>query len=140
LSLYSLSFHHWPPCHNHFLTPPFSQPSCLCPSAAGNTNGLLEGKTQKPSSGFTKFQILQFEILRHIKLHSGYICFQTHHKNQPNPSQREFDEIEREWKATHNQQTLYFIFIFIKIIFLLFYFNFFFSLLISLFFFVSPLW
>ena len=35
--------------------------------------------------------------------------------------------------------TLYFIFIFIKIIFLLFYFNFFFSLLISLFFFVSPL-
>jgi hypothetical protein len=36
----------------------------------------------------------------------------------------------------HSSTTLYFIFIFIKIIFLLFYFNFFFSLLISLFFFV----
>ena len=98
-----LSFHHPPPCHKHFLTPAVPQPSCLCPSAAGSTNGLLEGKTQKPSSGFIKFQILQFEILRHIKLHSGYICFQTHHKNQPNPSQREFDEIERKWKVTHNR-------------------------------------
>jgi hypothetical protein len=47
------------------------------------------------------------------------------------------------WRAifsTTLQHTLYFIFIFIKIIFLLFYLNFFFfSLLISLFFFVSPL-
>jgi hypothetical protein len=45
------------------------------------------------------------------------------------------------WRAIFStllQQTLYFIFIFIKIIFLLFYLNFFFSLLISLFFFVSP--
>ena len=47
------------------------------------------------------------------------------------------------WRAIFSstlQQTLYSIFIFIKIIFLLFYFNFFFSLLISLFFFVSPLY
>jgi hypothetical protein len=45
------------------------------------------------------------------------------------------------WRAIFStllQQTLYFIFIFIKIIFLLFYLNLFFSLLISLFFFVSP--
>ena len=48
----------------------------------------------------------------------------------------EFSTRGESFFQLHSNTTLYFIFIFIKIIFLLFYFNFFFSLLISLFFFV----
>ena len=70
---------------------------------------------------------IQASSISNIALHFIFIC-------------REFFICGESFFQLHFNTTLYFIFIFIKIIFLLFYFNFLFlSLLISLFFFLSPL-